>query len=391
MPLPDIHDIPLLPFFLRWRHYERSYGRLTSDPETFLLLLEELSKGYGLFSRADLLILCKTVLLKPGHEEQDFERMFNQYLREIQSRQEKKDTSTKSDTEQPPDPVDTSADKPTVDATDQKQTEPSTDAEESKQTSSTEELVEQGEMISIYFEEAGQGLEGIQMDSSQRDISELIFQQSFIIQGDDYLLPTRVLQQAWRSMRNLQEVGTKRLLDLDKTIRQVADTGFLGEPALRADYQNTAQLTILIDDSPSMVAFAGLAEKMIRTATQDRHFRNLRVFYFDNVPEDYLFRSPGLQDPVDIADFLLQPRSSVLVFSDAGAARGLLNWDRVSETLAFMKLINAPHFVWINPIPRERWEHSTAEVIALKTGAMFASDPLEFRNAIKQLRGKLKT
>jgi len=389
--LPDIHDIPLLPFFLRWRHYERSYGRLTSDPETFLLLLEELARGYGLFTRADLLILCKTVLLKPGHEEQDFERMFNQYLRQIQARQQEKDTARKSDAEQPTDPVDTPADKSAVDATDNKPAESPTEAEESKQTSSSEELVEQGGMISIYFEEAGQGLEGIQMDSSQRDISELIFQKSFIIQGDDYLLPTRVLQQAWRSMRNLQEVGVKRLLDLDKTIRQVANTGFLGKPALRADYQNTAQLTILIDDSPSMVAFAGLAEKMIRTATQDRHFQDLRVFYFDNVPEDYLFRSPGLQNPVDIADFLLQPRSSVLVFSDAGAARGMLNWDRVSETLAFIKLINAPHFVWVNPIPRKRWEHSSAELIALKTGLMFSSNPLEFRNAIKQLRGKLRS
>ncbi|HKK76044.1 MAG TPA: hypothetical protein VJ953_13280 [Saprospiraceae bacterium] len=389
--MPDIHDIPLLPFFLRWRHYERSYGRLTSDPETFLLLLEELARGYGLFTRADLLILCKTVLLKPGHEEQDFERMFNQYLRQIQARQQEKDTARKSDAEQPTDPVDTPADKSAVDATDNKPAESPTEAEESKQTSSSEELVEQGGMISIYFEEAGQGLEGIQMDSSQRDISELIFQKSFIIQGDDYLLPTRVLQQAWRSMRNLQEVGVKRLLDLDKTIRQVANTGFLGKPALRADYQNTAQLTILIDDSPSMVAFAGLAEKMIRTATQDRHFQDLRVFYFDNVPEDYLFRSPGLQNPVDIADFLLQPRSSVLVFSDAGAARGMLNWDRVSETLAFIKLINAPHFVWVNPIPRKRWEHSSAELIALKTGLMFSSNPLEFRNAIKQLRGKLRS
>jgi len=317
--------------------------------------------------------------------------MFNQYLRQIQARQQEKDTARKSDAEQPTDPVDTPADKSAVDATDNKPAESPTEAEESKQTSSSEELVEQGGMISIYFEEAGQGLEGIQMDSSQRDISELIFQKSFIIQGDDYLLPTRVLQQAWRSMRNLQEVGVKRLLDLDKTIRQVANTGFLGKPALRADYQNTAQLTILIDDSPSMVAFAGLAEKMIRTATQDRHFQDLRVFYFDNVPEDYLFRSPGLQNPVDIADFLLQPRSSVLVFSDAGAARGMLNWDRVSETLAFIKLINAPHFVWVNPIPRKRWEHSSAELIALKTGLMFSSNPLEFRNAIKQLRGKLRS
>lgn len=389
--MPDIQDIPLLPFFLRWRHYELSYGRLTSDPETFLLLLEELAKGYGLFTREDLLMLCKTVLLKPGHDEKDFEKMFYQYLGQIQAQirekaspkvSDTKKTELEKDTDLTQKPKDTEpapGEKPTTDTTD-------TPTEEMDSTQA-----EQPEMISIYFEDAQPGLEGIQMDSSQRDISELIFQKAFIIEGDDYLLPNRVLQQAWRSMRHLQEVGPKRMVDVEKTVREVAETGFLGKPVLRADYQNMAQLTILIDDSPSMVAFAGLAEKIIRTAGQDRHFRDLKVFYFDNVPEDYLFRSPGLKDPLDIADFLLRPRQSVLVFSDAGAARGLLNWDRVSDTLDFMRLINAPHFVWINPMPRVRWEHSTAEVIALKTGLMFASDPLEFRNAIKQLRGKLKT
>lgn len=388
----NLHDIPLLPFFLRWRQHERTYGRLTSDPESFLLLLEELAKGHGLFEQEDLLMLCKTVLLKPGHEEEDFDRMFYQYFSTLKP---------KSDLKSKPSDPKTTTDTKTTESGKEKKGESTTDqgTETDEDTESpktdvtpkeTTEVQEEQEMISIFFQDADAGVEGIRMDSSQHDISQKIFEKAFIIQGDDYLLPNRVLKQAWRSMRSLQEVGPKRKMDIEKTVKEVARTGFLGKPVLRADPQNTASLTVLIDASTSMIAFSGLSEKMIQTARQDRHFRELDVFYFNNIPEDYLFRDAEMYDPIDIADFLPMPRSSVLVFSDAGAARGMMNWDRVTETLAFIDLINAPHFVWVNPMPRVRWKNTTAEVIAIKTGSMFASDPMEFRNAIKMLRGKLR-
>lgn len=388
--MTSIHDIPLLPFYLRWHRHERSYGRITSDFDTFLLLLEELAQGHGLFSKADLLMLCKTVFLKPGHEEEDFERMFHQYISTLKPKEEKKKDQEPNLADKTKGEGKRTKDDPVKDRDTQKRKDADQPIDSDKTPQELTGIQEQQEMISIYFEDVDSTVEGIRMNSSQRDVSQLIFQKAFIIQGDDYLLPNRVLKQAWRSMRTLQEVGPKRTLDVEKTVRKVAETGFLGKPVLKADAQNTATLTILIDASPSMVAFSGLAEKVIRTAQQDRHFKDLKVFYFDNVPGDYLFRDSILQDPIDIAEFLKLPRTSVLVFSDTGAARGLMNWDRVTESLAFIDLINAPHFVWVNPMPRERWENTTAEVVALKTKAMFAIDPLEFRNAIKMLRGKLR-
>lgn len=356
-----------------------------------MLLLEELAKGYGLFCQADLLMLCKTVLLKPGHDEKDFEQLFHQYLRQMQQLpkdNQKQTSSSPTQTKPEPDRANTENSEEVKTEAEKETTQKSADPLD---PSTPDELIQAKEMISIYFEDAPKSGGGFRMDSSQRDISKMIFQKAFILQGDDYLLPTRVLQQAWRSMRSLQEVGTKERLDLEETIRQVAQTGFLGAPALKAAYQNTAELTLLIDASPSMVAFTGLARKITQTAAQGSHFKRLRIGYFNNIPEDYLFGSPGFQDPIDIAEFLWAPSRSVLVFSDAGAARGYLNWERVSETLAFLEVLNTPNFVWVNPVPRERWEHSTAEVLALKIETMFSSHPMEFRNAIKQLRGKLKT
>lgn len=390
--LQTIQNIPLLPFLLRWRAYERSFGRLTSDSESLLLILKQLEKGYHLQSANDLYSLCKIVLLKPKHDEVAFKQLFDQYLVEIAEAAQLKAAkeilkpATSSETEAPDPPSsEETLEKDTLDS------ETSEEREDQGPISSTEStaIPPSEETISLFFADADAVVEGISIETEKQNIDEIIFQKAFIIKGDDYLLPKRVLKQAWRSMRHLQEVGPKTILDVDQTVQTVAQKGFLDQPIFKAAYQNTSELTLLIDASSSMVAFSDLGQKIIQTAQQDRHFQGLRVFYFNNLPEDYLFYDERMTDPIEIADFFNLSKTPVLIFSDAGAARGLLNWDRVSETIAFLALLAAPKWTWINPMPRARWPDTSAELIAEQTQHMFECNSLEFRNAIKMLRGKL--
>ncbi|GAB5554009.1 MAG: hypothetical protein Sapg2KO_36000 [Saprospiraceae bacterium] len=384
-------DIPLLPFLLRWRAYERSFGRLTSDPETLLLMLGQLAKGYNLQNKEDLYSLCKILLLKPRHEEAAFRQLFEEYLLEIveiarrKAEQESKDKNLESDSDRPG-ITDSLVEEPESSSDPQAPKE----AKEQSPISSTEttSLPSSEETISLFFANADAVVEGISVETEKQGMDEIIFQKAFIIKGDDYLLPGRVLKQAWRSMRNLQEIGRQNILDVDQTVQAVAEKGFLDRPVFKAAYQNTTQLTLLLDASSSMVAFSDLGQKIIETAKQDRHFQHLRVFYFDNLPEDYLFYDEQMTEPIDIRDFLNLPKTPVLIFSDAGAARGLLNWDRVKQTIAFLDLLAAPKWTWINPMPRTRWLDTTAELIADHSQHMFECNSLEFRNAIKMLRGK---
>ena len=381
-------SIPLLPFLLRWRAYERSYGRLTSDPETLLLMLEQLEKGYHLQSAHDLYSLCKVMLLKPGHDEAAFQHLFFQYLDEIAAvarRESTKDSSQPNQTTAPSDDV------LKEEKTEVIPKEPPAQSKEKPPVASAEStsVPQTDETISLFFADADAVVEGISVATEQQNMDEIIFQKAFIIKGDDYLLPKRILKQAWRSMRHLQEVGPKNILDIDQTVQTVANNGFLDQPVFKAAYQNISTLTLLIDASPSMVAFSDLGQKMFQTAGQDRHFQNLRVFYFNNLPEDYLFYDERMMEPIEIADFLNLPKTPLLIFSDAGAARGLLNWDRVKETIAFLQVVAAPKWAWINPMPRERWLNTSAELIADQSQHMFECNALEFRNAIKMLRGKL--
>jgi hypothetical protein len=51
--------------------------------------------------------------------------------------------------------------------------------------------------------------------------------------------------------------------------------------------------------------------------------------------------------------------------------------------------MHTPLIAWLNPMPRERWAGSSAQVIAnLLHGHMFQMDPDGFSNAIDVVRGQ---
>jgi uncharacterized protein with von Willebrand factor type A (vWA) domain len=55
-----------------------------------------------------------------------------------------------------------------------------------------------------------------------------------------------------------------------------------------------------------------------------------------------------------------------LIVSDAGAARGYFDKERVEETQAFIEVIRRYSYklAWLNPMPQARWKSSTAEELA---------------------------
>jgi uncharacterized protein with von Willebrand factor type A (vWA) domain len=81
-------------------------------------------------------------------------------------------------------------------------------------------------------------------------------------------------------------------------------------------------------------------------------------------------------------------RACVLIFSDAGAARGGYSENRLELTERFLQQCQQRlcYLVWVNPVPKERWGMTTAGEIA-KLIPMFECDRLGLQNAVKVLRG----
>jgi uncharacterized protein with von Willebrand factor type A (vWA) domain len=79
----------------------------------------------------------------------------------------------------------------------------------------------------------------------------------------------------------------------------------------------------------------------------------------------------------------------VLIFSDAGAARGGLNFKRVSLTIAFLRRLkqHVRYVTWVNPMPKTRWAGTTAGEIA-RYVPMFEGTRQGLDQSIDVLRGR---
>jgi uncharacterized protein with von Willebrand factor type A (vWA) domain len=114
------------------------------------------------------------------------------------------------------------------------------------------------------------------------------------------------------------------------------------------------------------------------------------LYYFHDCPEGFLFRYPNLTGSLSLEIILSSQAkgSSVLIVSDAGAARGYYDEQRLKDTKAFLKTLNTCTYlyVWLNPMPTTRWRATTAEDIA-RLAPMFHLDRDGLNDTVNILRG----
>lgn len=204
-------------------------------------------------------------------------------------------------------------------------------------------------------------------------------------------IPMRNLIIAWRRFRTPTRTGPKVELDIDATIEEQCRMGFLLRPALIPDRVNQAKLIVLIDVSRSMVPWSVFNQTLLNSLKYSQ-LGQVDVFFFDNVPEGILYRQSSLRKPVPLDELLKSNTSStLLVLSDAGAARGYHNRERIAATLDFANRVSNSWqpVAWVNPMPASRWKGTTAEAIsAINSIKMFELNEDEVIRVVDLLRGK---
>lgn len=209
----------------------------------------------------------------------------------------------------------------------------------------------------------------------------------------DFLPVTqRQMKQSWRYLRRMVREGLPSELDIDATVQQIARSGVLLEPVLVAPRVNCTELILLIDQEGSMVAFRSLSERLIETALRGGKLAKTGVYYFHNCGVNFLYRDPAHVNAEPIQAVMRQwkyDRTVVLIFSDAGAARGGLNLKRLEATQAFLMQLklHVRQVAWLNPIPKQRWRGTSAEEIA-RLVPMFEGTRNGLDAAIGALRGR---
>lgn len=215
------------------------------------------------------------------------------------------------------------------------------------------------------------------------------------ISATDYFPVTRrQMKQSWRYLRRFVREGPAVELDLDATVKQIGRLGLLLDPVLRPRRVNQAKLLILIDRDGSMVPFHALSQRLVDTAMGGGKISQAEIYYFHNYPVAHLYTTSTYQDSVPIQDMLTQRhihRAGVLIFSDAGAARGGFSPKRIEHTIDFLLQVEqrVRHVAWLNPVPRSGWRGTTAEKIS-KFVPMFEFNRRGLDNSLGILRGQIR-
>ncbi|BAI89276.1 CoxE [Arthrospira platensis NCB002] len=386
-----VNDLPLRELFDKLRQAGWVLGI-----DEYELLLEALMKGFGIEDEAALKRLCKTLWVKSVEDEKNFNSYFNEVM--SKSLENPLVTVEQPTAQQPPIPTAqpqvkqvkttptlprnderVSPDKlpppePRRDQPPQPQTQPSSEAEKSEPAES--EFMPQEVAVEI---------------DDDVQLLKTITSKQFLLYSDYLPLTKRKMKQTWRYLRRPIREGPLVELDVTATIEKIIRDGFFLEPVLVPQRRNRVELVLLLDVDGSMVAFHLLGDRLKETATRGGKLGASRVYYFHNCPVDYVYGKPGYSEAVRVEEMLrgLSPnRACLLIFSDAGAARGGYSEDRLQLTERFLGQCqqHLRYLVWVNPVPRERWAMSTAGEIG-KLIPMFECDRLGLQNAVKVLRG----
>jgi uncharacterized protein len=200
----------------------------------------------------------------------------------------------------------------------------------------------------------------------------------------------REMTVCWRHMRRLQREGIPEDLDIQGTIDDICKVGFFRHPVLKPRRRNQVKLVLLIDREGSMSPFNPLMKVLQKSIEKGGVSGKISTYYFHDCPEVYLYKKPNFTEPFPIEDILLEQArdNSVLIVSDAGAARRTYDGQRLKETKAFIQQLRQYTYLyaWLNPVPQSRWRTTTAEDIA-QFVPMYSLEREGLNDSIKILLG----
>jgi uncharacterized protein len=251
----------------------------------------------------------------------------------------------------------------------------------------------------VHFSGHG-GLETIAQTTTDSEFASMPVQARIEPEVDENLLELRSyypvsrrsMTYGWRMLRRIVADGARVVLDVPGTVAAVTGQGYYLGPVYQRRRRNDARLVMLVDQNGSMMPFHRFTRDLVETARQESRLaqENVQVFYFQNVPVMTVYRDMYLMKPIALQEVLdgCDGDTSVLVVSDAGAARGVRRQERIQGTTRFLRKLRrrTSLIAWLNPMAERRWEGSSAEILAYLV-PMFQMDRAGFADAVSALRG----
>jgi len=213
----------------------------------------------------------------------------------------------------------------------------------------------------------------------------------------DVELGVRNIKVALRRLRKFARTGAADELDLDTTIKQSANRGYL-DVHLRPERHNAVKVLIFFDIGGSMDAHIAQVEELFSAARTE--FKHMEYFYFHNClyesvwknnrrrynertpTRDVLHKYPSDYKVIFVGDAAMSPYEIAVPggsVEHVNAEAGAVWLQRVIQTY--------PHVVWLNPEQRRYWDYSesTAMIRNLFENRMYALTLEGIDEAIREL------
>src|ERR1700755_1349129 len=210
-------------------------------------------------------------------------------------------------------------------------------------------------------------------------------------------LGIRNIKIALRRLRKFARTGAPDELDLDSTIKETANHGYL-DVIMRPERRNAVKVLVFFDIGGSMDSHIEQVEELFSAAKTE--FKHMEYFYFhnclyegvwkqnrrrftDRTPTwDVLHKYPHDYKVVFVGDASMSPYEIMVpggsvehVNEEAGSV-----WlERVTRTY--------PHTVWLNPVAQRHWDYSESTTIIrrLLANRMYPITIEGLENAMKEL------
>jgi uncharacterized protein with von Willebrand factor type A (vWA) domain len=189
---------------------------------------------------------------------------------------------------------------------------------------------------------------------------------------------------ALRRLRKFAKTGVQDELDIDDTITSTARNAGLLDIKMVPERHNSVKVLIFFDVGGSMDPYIQLCEELFSAARSE--FKHLEYFYFHNFVYESVWKQSKRRQAETTAIFdVLNKYGSdykVLFVGDATMAPyeithvggSIEHYNEEAGAIWMQRLTeHYEHVAWINPVPKQHWEHgySIAIVRELVADRMF--------------------
>lgn len=185
---------------------------------------------------------------------------------------------------------------------------------------------------------------------------------------DNVELGVRNMRVALRRLRRFARSGAAEELDLDSTIHETANRGYL-DVRLRPERRNAVKVLLFLDVGGSMDWHIEIAEELFSAARLE--FKHFEHFYFHNCLYEHVWkenkrRSANLISTLDVIRTYPSDYRVVFVGDASMSPYEILmpggsveHWNEEPGQAWMRRLLDHfPKAVWLNPVPANSWFHT---------------------------------